>query len=94
MGGIGSGNHGGKLTVEGGLTLTLGRLIRDGLFRPGLAWGGSIVWTNTRTGQKIATVGYEAHMVDPADSWASPAPRLIGTPRKRTISATEVCHER
>ena len=37
MGGTGSGNHGGKATVEGGLRLSLGKLIRDGLFRPGEA---------------------------------------------------------
>ena len=69
MGGIGSGNHGGKTTVEGGLRLSLGKLIRDRLFRPGEAWGGSIVWVDTRTGKRVATIDYEAHMTDAERSW-------------------------
>jgi hypothetical protein len=35
MGGIGSGNHGGRPTVEDGLVLDLNRLIRQRIFRPG-----------------------------------------------------------
>ena len=34
--------------TESGLTLSLSKLLRDQLFRPGCASGGSIVWTNTR----------------------------------------------
>ncbi len=62
MGGIGSGNHGGKPSVEGGLVLDLNRLIRQGTFRPGRAWGGSIIWTEVSSGRQTATIGYEAHM--------------------------------
>ena len=62
MGGIGSGNHGGKPTVEDGLVLDLNRLIQQGTFRPGHAWGGSIVWTEVSSGRQVATIGYEAHM--------------------------------
>jgi hypothetical protein len=40
MGSITSGNHGGRPTVEDGLTLNLAKLLRDGLFRPGQSWGG------------------------------------------------------
>jgi hypothetical protein len=44
------------------LTLTLSKLFRDGLFRPGCAWGGSLVWTNTTTGERVGSIGYEAHL--------------------------------
>ncbi len=56
MGGIGSGNHGGKPTVEGGLVLDLYRLMRQGFLKPGCSCVGSIVWS------EVATIGYEAHM--------------------------------
>jgi hypothetical protein len=62
MGGFGSGRSGGRLTTENGLTLTLSKLFRDGLFRPGCAWGGSLVWTNTTTGERVGSIGYEAHL--------------------------------
>ena len=62
MGGYGSGRSGGRPTTDNGLTLTLSKLLRDGLFRPGCAWGGSLVWTNTRTGERIGSIGYEAHL--------------------------------
>jgi hypothetical protein len=48
MGGYGSGRSGGRPTTDSGLTLSLPKLMRDRLFRPGCAWGGSI--------------GYEAHL--------------------------------
>ena len=51
MGRIGSGNHGGKPTVEAGLGLDLNRLIRQGTFKPRCAWGGSIVWTEVSSEQ-------------------------------------------
>ena len=62
MGGIGSGNHGGKPTVEDGLVLDLSRLIRQGTFKPGQRWGGSIVWTEVNSGRQVGTIGYEANM--------------------------------
>jgi hypothetical protein len=62
MGGYGSGRSGGRPTTESGLTLTLSKLFRDGLFRPGCAWGGSIVWTYTSTGERVGSIGYEAHL--------------------------------
>jgi hypothetical protein len=61
MGGIGSGNHGGRPTVEDGLVLDLNRLIRQRIFRPG-GWAGSIVWSEVSSGRQVATIGYEAHM--------------------------------
>jgi hypothetical protein len=62
MGGFGSGRSGGHPTTEDGLTLSLWKLIRDGFFRPGCAWGGSITWTNTATGEQVGSIGYEAHL--------------------------------
>ncbi|GJD54045.1 hypothetical protein OPKNFCMD_6825 [Methylobacterium crusticola] len=64
MGGLGSGRSGGKPTIEDGLTLNLAKLLRDGFFRPGQSWGGSLTWTNTSTGERVASVGYEAHLDD------------------------------
>jgi hypothetical protein len=61
MGGYGSGNHGGKPTVEDGLVLDLNRLIRQGYFRPG-TWRGSIIWREIYSGDETARIGYEAHM--------------------------------
>jgi hypothetical protein len=61
MGGFGSGRSGGRLTTDNGLTLTLSKLFRDGLFRPGSAWG-SLVWTNTTTGERIGSISYEANL--------------------------------
>jgi hypothetical protein len=62
MGGYGSGRSGGRPTTDNGLTLSLSKLMRDRLFRPGCAWGGSIVWTYTSTGERIGSIGYEAHL--------------------------------
>ena len=62
MGGYGSGRSGGRPTTESGLTLTLSKLLRGQLFRPGCAWGGSIVWTYTSTGERVGSIGYEAHL--------------------------------
>lgn len=62
MGGYGSGRSGGRSTTDSGLAMSLPKLIRDGLFRPGCAWGGSIVWTNTTTGERVGSIAYEAHL--------------------------------
>ena len=53
---------GGRPTVESGLTLDLYRLIRQGLLVPGKYVRGSIVWTRVNTGERTASMGYEAHM--------------------------------
>jgi len=62
MGGYGSGRSGGGPTVEDGLTLDLGKLMHGRLFRPGQAWDSSIVWTNTRTGEQISSIAYQAQL--------------------------------
>ena len=66
MGGFGSGRSGGRPTVERGLTLNLYRLLRLKTIVPGESLGGSIIWTYTRTGERVASVGYEASLT--ADS--------------------------
>ena len=62
MGGYGSGRGGGRPTTDNGLTLALSKLFRDGLFRPGGAYSGSIEWTNTTTGELVGSIGYEARL--------------------------------
>jgi hypothetical protein len=62
MGGYGSGRSGGRPTTDSGLTLTLSKLLRDKLFRPGSACYSSLIWTNTSTGERIGSIGYEAHL--------------------------------
>jgi hypothetical protein len=60
MGGTGSGNYGGKPTVEDALKLDLHHLIRSSSFRLGAIVTGSLAWTNTFTGEQRASIGYEA----------------------------------
>jgi hypothetical protein len=62
MGGYGSGRSGGRPTTENGLTLNLSKLMRDRSLRPGAASSGSLVWTNTTTGERVGSIGYEAHL--------------------------------
>ena len=62
MGGYGSGRYGGRPTTDSGLTLSLPKLMRDRLLRPDCAWGGSLVWTNLNTGERVGSIGYEAHL--------------------------------
>ena len=50
MGGTGSGNHGGRPTVENALKLDLHHLIRQGSFRPGATVSASLTWTDTYSG--------------------------------------------
>ena len=62
MGGYGSGRSGGRATTESGLSLSLPKLMRDRLFRPERSWGGSLIWTNTTTGERVGSIGYEAYL--------------------------------
>ncbi|MBI2842384.1 MAG: hypothetical protein HYX78_03190 [Armatimonadetes bacterium] len=60
MGGSGSGrrsSYDAKQTVEDCLDLDVNKLARDGMIRR-TPWQGSLIWTNTRTGEQIASVGY------------------------------------
>ena len=56
MGGYGSGRSGGRPTTENGLTLSLSKLLRDRLFRPGCVCSSSLVWTDTTTGERVGSI--------------------------------------
>ena len=60
MGGYNSGRRGGRPAVEDGLTLNLNTLIREGLFCPNQDRRGSIVWTNSTTGERVGWIAYHA----------------------------------
>src|SRR3954462_11623131 len=64
MGGFGSGNQGGRPTVEDSLALDLAKLLRDRLIKPGCYSWGPLIWKNTRTGEQVASINYEAHLTD------------------------------
>ena len=62
MGGYGSGKSGGRPTVENSLTLDIYRLIRQGLVKPGYHCSGPIVWTRVGTGERVASIDYQAEI--------------------------------
>jgi hypothetical protein len=65
MGGYGSGRRWSKkATVEDGLTLSAGRLMRTGLLGPNRHQVGTVTWTNTTTGEKVATIGFDPNVWD------------------------------
>ena len=64
MGNFLSGRPATKVTVESGLKLDLGRLLRQRLIVPGRYRASSIVWTYTATGKECASIGYEADLLD------------------------------
>jgi hypothetical protein len=69
MGGYGSGWAREKKTpVEDCWVLSVGKLQRDKLVRQGLRSYRSMTWTNTATGDKKASIGYEIDTLD-ADAW-------------------------
>lgn len=69
MGGYGSGWAREKKTpVEACWVLPVGKLQRDKFLRQGLRSSGSLTWTNTATGDKEASIGYEVDTLD-ADPW-------------------------
>jgi hypothetical protein len=45
-----------------GWTLTLSKLLRNGLFQPECSRSGSLIWTNTTTGERTGSISYEAHL--------------------------------
>ncbi len=56
MGGWGSGRHGGRPTVEDGLTVDLGLLLRRGWAKDGVLGAGSLSWSSN--GEPFATIGH------------------------------------
>jgi hypothetical protein len=64
MGGFGSGRSGGRPTVEDSLTLDLPRLFKTGWLKPNASIYGTLGWTRASTGEKTASVGFEAQLGD------------------------------
>ena len=64
MGGYGSGNQGGRPTVEDSLALKLPKLMRAGLVLPNCRLHGPLVWTNSRTRETVASLGFEADLAE------------------------------
>lgn len=63
MGGFGSGRWGGGPTVEAGLRLDINDLLQKKIIVP---WGlrsGLLRWTNSATGEQIASMGFDAYLV-------------------------------
>jgi hypothetical protein len=69
MGGYRSGRSSGMPTVESGLTLDLGRLIKQRNVRPGAHVSGSLVWKMIRSGEKVGEIGFEARLLDHGPQW-------------------------
>jgi hypothetical protein len=80
MGGFLSGRPATKVTVESGLKLDLGRLLRLRLLVPGGHRAGSIVWTYSATGEECGTVGYTADLTDLAHAFVQLRYSANGTP--------------
>jgi hypothetical protein len=93
MGGFGSGRYGGQPTVESGLTLDINRLLRQRNIVPGGYRAGSLIWSKVATGEKLATIGYEASLLDPDDAWVRLRYSANGDPQDyRVRLATSSCH--
>ena len=72
MGGSGSGSWyrwNKKSVVEDGLTLNIFKLVREKVIIPGKQVSGSLTWRSERTGEKRASIGYEANMFDQNAAW-------------------------
>lgn len=72
MGGMGSGSYyrwDSKTTIEDGLTLNLGKLVRDRLVISGQHVSHSLVWRRVSDGEQTASIGYEANLIDPSAAW-------------------------
>lgn len=62
MGGFGSGRHGGKPTVEDGLTIDLGLMLRRGWAKAGTSGAGTLHWSSR--GERIATISHRYDLTD------------------------------
>jgi hypothetical protein len=95
MGGFGSGRYGGRPTIESGLTLDINRLLRKGDMVPGKHVSGALIWSNVRTGEQeqIASIGYEASLVNPETAWARLHYSVNGQPADYRVRLTSTsCH--
>ncbi len=93
MGGFGSGRQSGRPTVESGLTLDINWLLRQRSILPGKYVFGSLTWSNTDTGEKAASIGYEASLLNPEAAWVRLHYTTNGTPKdyRVPLEATP-CH--
>lgn len=64
MGGWNSGRRGGLPTVEDGLRLDLGQLMRQGHIRLGCRTSGPLTWRYAATGEEVASIMFEADCAD------------------------------
>jgi hypothetical protein len=60
MGGFGSGRPGYRASTTSGLNLNLNKLFRDGLLRPENTTAGTLEWTETSSGTRVAWMRYSA----------------------------------
>jgi hypothetical protein len=86
MGGWNSGRPATKVTVESGLMLDLGRLMRQGLVRPNGYRSGSIIWTYAETRKERASIGYEADFAAPEQASMRLYYAVNGTPKDYRIT--------
>ena len=88
MGGPGSGRYwgSGKATVADGLTLDINKLVRDGNIRPGQWCSGTLTWRRVSSGEEVGSIGYEANLIDPDDSWMRLHYRQNGEPRDYRVT--------
>ncbi len=62
MGSYSSGRPTTNRPIEGGLRLSLSKLMKDGMIRPDASYAGTLTWTNTGTGESVATMGFQTDM--------------------------------
>lgn len=63
MGGYGSGRHCGRPTVEDGLTVDLGLMLRRGWAKEGASGAGTLSWSSN--GERFATIGHRYDLTNP-----------------------------
>jgi hypothetical protein len=63
MGGWGSGRHGGRPTVEDGLTVDLGLMLRRGWARRGASGAGTLSWSHN--GELYCSISHRYDLTDP-----------------------------
>jgi hypothetical protein len=68
MGGQGSGRFSDRPSIESGLALSLPRLRRDGLVRPGRVFRGELEWVSMGSPEHRPKIWLEAHCRDPYDA--------------------------
>src|SRR6266851_7819267 len=70
MGGYRSGRYSGRPTVESGLTLDINEVFRKRIIMVlGEYRAGSLTWTRAATGEKVASIGFDACLLDPDAAW-------------------------